>query len=275
MVEQQDALGPVSDIICALLECQKVVDHIEKTGTAPAVMGGFKFAEVGQVVAAARKAMIEHGLALTASVSNQLTPHIDEQGITHVIYSFDLWHISGACIPGICSIYAHGGDRNSKGGWGDKGGNKASTAAQKYGIIRLFNIPTVDEGEYNELDSDAHSQPDVPMTRTFTTNQPHQREEPPPPSRTPDQAAEAAAPGDPIATEADIKKAQVWKTGFTKAGQFFTEEQLEIKKNKFCAIDYANQQFGIRSVKQLRKSQLRDYVQCMVDYPGPSDDTPF
>ena len=272
MDEQPDTLGPVAEIIQALLECQKDVDHIEKTGTAPAVMGGFKFAEVGVVVAAARKAMIEHGLLLTARVSPQYSPKIDEQGITHVIYIFDLWHSSGACIPGICSIYTHGGDRNSKGGWGDKGGNKASTAAQKYGLIRLFNIPTVDEGEYNDLDSDAHSQPEVPA--------PHVPRPPLPegtPARTPNQAADAAAPGDPIVSEGDIKTAQVWKVGFTKAGQFFTEEQLEVKKNKFCAIDHANQQFGIRSVKQLRRSQLRDYVQCMVDYPGPAaaDDTPF
>jgi hypothetical protein len=258
--------NPKGAIIQALLKCQMAVESIPKTGTAPAVMGGFKFAEVGAVVAAARAAMIDNGLLLTARVSSDVTPHIDEQGITHVLYTFDLWHESGECIEDISSIYAHGGDRNSKGGWGDKGGNKASTAAQKYGIIRLFNIPTVDD------DSDGHA---LPETERPARRAPARRAAPrpaPSPAPAPPPQPSSGGHGEGPATEAELKAAKIYPTGFKKAEEFYSKDECAVDpKKKFCAIDFALGMMGVRTVKQLRVSQLDEFVNHLHGYPGPFD----
>ena len=257
---------PNAKIITALLKCQVEVESVPKTGKAPAVMGGFMFAEVGAVVTVARAALIKNGLVLTARVGGTAPPHIDEQGITHVIYIFDLWHESGACIQAISSIYAHGGDRNSKGGWGDKGGNKASTAAQKYGIIRLFNIPTVDD------DSDGHSLPETDRKRQESPSprRPAPRPAPSSAPKPPPRQSSGAPDQGALASEQELKDARIYPIGFKKAEEFFPKHECqEDKAKKFCALDWAMERIGIRSVKQLRSSQLDEFVNYLNGYPGP------
>ncbi len=262
-VAKSKSTHPQGRIIEALLKCQMEVESIPKTGTAPPVMGSFKFAEVGQVVTAARNALIKNGLVLTSRVHPDVTPRIDEQGITHVVYVFDLWHESGECIQNISSIYAHGGDRNSKGGWGDKGGNKASTAAQKYGIIRLFNIPTVDD------DSDGQSLPETDRKRAESPS-PRRSAPRPAPSSAPAPAPEPQGNREGPATEAQLKSARIYPIGFKKAEEFFTKDECqEDKAKKFCAIDWALQRIGCRTIKQLRPSQLDEYVNYLHGYAGP------
>lgn len=95
--------------------------------------------------------MAEHGLLLIPSIATQETgfppPFIDEHGVTQMVMAFTLAHTSGQVWPEKIYTLAHGNDRDSKGGYSDKGAYKASTGGFKYALMRLFMIPTGDDPE--------------------------------------------------------------------------------------------------------------------------------
>jgi len=95
--------------------------------------------------------MAKHGLLLIPSLAKTEdgfpAPRIDEHGVTQMVMAFTLAHTSGQVWPEKIYTLAHGNDRDSKGGYSDKGAYKASTGGFKYTLMRLFMIPTGDDPE--------------------------------------------------------------------------------------------------------------------------------
>jgi hypothetical protein len=95
----------------------------------------------------------------------------DEDNVIAIEYAFTVAHASGEIWPHAIKQTGVSTCRNSKGGWDDKSLNKCHTAARKYFLLALCQIPTGNE----EDDADQDERPAKQIVRpTYVV---------PPPSR--------------------------------------------------------------------------------------------
>jgi len=78
----------------------------------------------------------------------------DEENVIAVEYAFTVAHVSGETWPQPLRQTGVSTCRNSKGGWDDKSLNKCHTAARKYFLLALFQIPTGDEDDADHGEND-------------------------------------------------------------------------------------------------------------------------
>lgn len=130
-------------ISCIMAELQPVVKQGENK------FHGYKYARAQDILQMLTPLLARHGLVIfQTECSRQL---FDGDAVIAVTYEFTIAHISGAVWPdrprqtGVCRA------RDSKGGLDDKAVNKCHTAARKYFLLALFQIPTEDMD-----DADAH-----------------------------------------------------------------------------------------------------------------------
>jgi hypothetical protein len=130
-------------ILAALHDVMGKVGYVQKKGTND--YQKYKYAGEGNLLEVLRPAMVEAGLMLLPNQKSVAGP--DEYGITTVCVEYTLAHKDGDIWPEKLIAYGTGGDRNSKGGVGDKGLYKAATGANKYLLFKLFQIETGDDPE--------------------------------------------------------------------------------------------------------------------------------
>jgi hypothetical protein len=139
------------EIAEAVTKVMARVDYVEKKGEN--TFHHYKFAAVGDLLAKIQPAMAEAGLSL---VQNEVKFSFPNNGeFTLATYEFILSHASGVTWEERPKITGMAAGRNSKGGMDDKALNKCHTAARKYFLLSLFQVPT---GE----DADPDAQEDVP-----------------------------------------------------------------------------------------------------------------
>jgi hypothetical protein len=190
------------------------VDYVQKRGENK--FHGYKFAAVGDLLAKLQPAMAKHGLIIIQNeIEHALSPN---GGVMEVKYAFTLAHKSGVVWPDRPVHTGMAAATNSKGGFDDKCVNKCMTAARKYFLLALFQIPT---GE--DADPDADQEREAPRT-TGRAQQP-QRAAPPPrdmdaeyrqamghvPDDPPHDEPEPAAPPRLVATPHPKSQDAVWK----------------------------------------------------------------
>lgn len=159
------------------------VGYVQKKGENK--FHGYKYASIEDVLEKVQPALTECGLVIT---QDELAHAVIAEGqIMEATYAFSLSHKSGAHWgpirhTGLASL------RNTKGGYDDKALNKCHTAARKYFILGLFQIPT-------GLAEDPDDQEDRPEVAVRA------------PSPTPPRVA-APAPKDATSTAAEWAKNQ-------------------------------------------------------------------
>lgn len=178
----------------AVLKVMQEVGYIQKTGDNK--FHGYKYASIEGVLEKVQPALVKCGLAIVQSeVSHDV---IGDGNLMEAVYEFTL------CAGGICSTpVRHTGLaslRNTKGGYDDKALNKCHTAARKYFILGVFQIPT-------GLEADADAEEDKPK------NAPR-RDNPAP---------------EPDAYEADLARMKTWAEKAIQAiNSFSSKERLDI-----------------------------------------------
>jgi hypothetical protein len=121
----------------AVIAMMKRVGYIQKTGVNE--FHKYKYASIEGVLEKVQPALVECGLAIS---QNEVSHDIVADGqLMEATYEFVLSHASGAQSSpirhtGLASL------RNTKGGFDDKALNKCHTAARKYYILGMFQIPT-------------------------------------------------------------------------------------------------------------------------------------
>ncbi len=142
-------MAGVEQIVKALIEVRAACETIPKSGTNK--FHGYDYATEADISRHISPLMDKAGLVLIPSVAGTedgfAAPFIDDKGVTQVVYKYTLAHISGQVWPEPLYVVGHGGDRDSKGNYGDKGAYKSSTGAYKYCVLRLFMIATGDDPE--------------------------------------------------------------------------------------------------------------------------------
>lgn len=104
---------------------------------------GYMFARLQDVLAVVAPAMAKHGL--TVLQSERESGFMDKGNAVFAKYDFVIIHKSGQVWPIRQQLTGVANTRTSKGTFDDKGMNKCHSAARKFFLMGLFQIPTTDD----------------------------------------------------------------------------------------------------------------------------------
>ena len=215
-----------ASIIKAIHEIMQKVGYVQKKDVNK--FHQYKYAGESALLEVLRPAMIEAGLILIPS-GKTLVP-IDEYGNTHITMEYTLAHTDGSVWPEKLCAFGAGGDKNSKGGVGDKGTYKAITGAGKYMLFKLFLIETGDDPENDNKDK-----PD----RTTKTK----------PS-SPEPTGDSPAVVSKVKAEAFLNYAHALKIPEEKVNEFLTNNFIESVYH--IPVDrYDRLREGLKSLKEV------------------------
>jgi hypothetical protein len=140
----------------------------------------YKYVKEASVTAEVRDILARHGVFTTTSVKeSECHMNVGRNGIPVVRTFIDTTFWDGETGDGIeCRSVGYGMDS------GDKGGNKAATAAVKYQLLKGFLIPTGDDIEKDDVpkEDDPYSNPDPKLSvlyPSFTVASENLKEVPP------------------------------------------------------------------------------------------------
>jgi hypothetical protein len=134
--------GPTGKVAKAIANCMREVGTIKKRGHNE--FFNYKYATFDDLLYAITPLMGEHGLAVT---QNEVEMKQEKQHLT-VKYEFIVYHESGESLPpqmftGMSLLMTR------KGTYDDKAINKAHSAARKYFLLSLFQVPA---GDFDDAD---------------------------------------------------------------------------------------------------------------------------
>jgi hypothetical protein len=143
--------APTGQIIKAISAIMAADLYVQKRGKNQ--FHGYKYATIGDLLDRIQPLMGEHGLVI---FQNELDREFMDDGrVLAVRYQFTLAHSSGETWPERPVHTGMSGCRNQKGGFDDKAANKCHTAARKYFILGLFQVPTGEDYREPAHDGDA------------------------------------------------------------------------------------------------------------------------
>lgn len=130
-------------------------ERIPKNGTAPAVMGGYKFVQVGDAADFIRKALAEKVVTMIPTAV-RVVNHVDRPtakgGLMTTVDMIVTWTLTDGETGETATIESFGAGADG----GDKYSGKASTSAMKYALLSGFLLST---GEDSELGTDTPLRP--------------------------------------------------------------------------------------------------------------------
>ena len=124
----------------------------------------YRYATMGDILKEITPLLGRHGLVIFQSETGRAM--FDDDNVIAVEYSFTVAHASGETWPHVIKQTGVSTCRNSKGGWDDKSLNKCHTAARKYFLLALFQIPT---GEEDDADQGKDERPAKQITHAVRT----------------------------------------------------------------------------------------------------------
>lgn len=111
----------------------------------------YKYAKMGDLSIELTPLMGRHGVVVFQNEIDRAM--FDDGRVISVRYEFTIVHSSGEIWPERPVITGMSRCRDKNGGFDDKSFNKAHTAARKYFLLSLFQIPTEDEGDGDNGDN--------------------------------------------------------------------------------------------------------------------------
>src|SRR5712671_7693810 len=117
----------------------------------------YRYATMGDILKEVTPLLGRFGIVIFQSETGRAM--FDDDNVIAVEYSFTVAHASGETWPHVIKQTGVSTCRNSKGGWDDKSLNKCHTAARKYFLLALFQIPT---GEDDDADQDKNDRRPAP-----------------------------------------------------------------------------------------------------------------
>src|SRR5712664_363244 len=108
----------------------------------------YRYATMGDILKEITPLLGQHGIVIFQSETGRAM--FDDDNVIAIEYAFTVAHASGETWPHVIKQTGVSTCRNSKGGWDDKSLNKCHTAARKYFLLALFQIPTGDEDDADQ-----------------------------------------------------------------------------------------------------------------------------
>jgi hypothetical protein len=120
---------------------------------------GYRFARMGDVLQEITPLLGKHGIVIFQSETGRAM--FDDGNVVAVEFAFTVVHASGETWPHALRQTGVSTCRNSKGGWDDKSLNKCHTAARKYFLLALFQIPTGEEDDADRGENERRALPAI------------------------------------------------------------------------------------------------------------------
>jgi hypothetical protein len=108
----------------------------------------YRYATMGDILQEITPLLGRHGIVIFQSETGRAM--FDDSNVIAIEYAFTVAHASGETWPHAIKQTGVSTCRNSKGGWDDKSLNKCHTAARKYFLLSLFQIPTGEEADADQ-----------------------------------------------------------------------------------------------------------------------------
>src|SRR5712671_1935175 len=141
---------PAATLISAIAAVMAEVHIVAKRGVNE--FHRYRYATMGDILREITPLLGRHGIVIFQSETGRAM--FDEDNVIAVEYSFTVAHASGETWPQPLRQTGVSTCRNSKGGWDDKSLNKCHTAARKYFLLSLFQIPTGEEADADPGEND-------------------------------------------------------------------------------------------------------------------------
>jgi hypothetical protein len=132
-----------------LAEVMGIVERIPKNGTAPQILGGFKFVQVGDAADVIRKALAERHISMLPTGMDVVgqTEHQTKSGGTSTTLDLRMfWTLTDGESGETATIVSYGAGADT----GDKYSGKAQTNAMKYALLMGFLLSTGDDPELGD-----------------------------------------------------------------------------------------------------------------------------
>ena len=146
--------GLVAAIAAVMTEVHTVAKRGENT------FHHYRYATMGDILKEITPLLGRHGIVIFQSETGRAM--FDDDNVIAVEYAFTVAHVSGETWPQPLRQTGVSACRNSKGGWDDKSLNKCHTAARKYFLLALFQIPTGEEADADQGEDEQPAKVIVP-----------------------------------------------------------------------------------------------------------------
>jgi ERF superfamily len=148
-------LGLITKAIATVMQ---EIDTVAKRGQN--AFHKYRYARMEDILRRLTPLLGKHGLVVFQDEVGRSM--FDDDGVIAVMYEFTVAHESGEVWPQRLRQTGVSRCRDSKGGWDDKSVNKCHTAARKYFLLSLFQIPTGEEPDADQ-DADDTAHPEEPQ----------------------------------------------------------------------------------------------------------------
>lgn len=146
--------GSTAQITKAIASVMKEVDVVAKLGHNQ--FHHYKYAAMQDILQRITPLLGKYGLVIFQNEVDRSM--FDKEGVIAIKYEFEVAHESGETWPRRLHQTGVSRCRDSKGGWDDKSLNKCHTAARKYFLLSLFQIPTGEEDDADQGGSNGGDQ---------------------------------------------------------------------------------------------------------------------
>lgn len=180
-----------TNIISAIAKIIGEVGSVEKRGKND--FHRYMYATAADLFHALQPLLAKHGVVIFQTEVGR--EFIANESAIAVDYDFTIAHSSGEVWPHPIRQTGVAATKNTKGGFDDKALNKAHTAARKYFLLALFQVPT---GDYDDADADD----DKPAANGRKDAQQRQQQ--------PQDRQQNTAPRDPSPGEKGVKAALLY-----------------------------------------------------------------
>ncbi len=148
---------PIAQIATAIAAVMQEVDIVAKRGQN--TFHRYSYARMEDVLRQLTPLLGKHGIVILQDEVGRSM--FDDDAVIAVTYQFTVAHQSGEVWPDKMRQTGASRCRDSKGGWDDKSVNKCHTAARKYFLLSLFQIPTTEAEDADRVSPRKASSPAV------------------------------------------------------------------------------------------------------------------
>jgi len=141
---------PAASLVQAIASVMAEVHTVAKRGANE--FHRYRYATMGDILKEVTPLLGRHGIVIFQSETGRAM--FDQDNVIAVQYAFTVVHASGERWPETSLQTGSSTCRTSKGTWDDKCLNKCHTAARKYFLLALFQIPTGDEADADQGEND-------------------------------------------------------------------------------------------------------------------------
>jgi hypothetical protein len=155
-------------LIAAIAAVMTDVHSVAKDGVN--TFHGYKYATMGNLLREVTPLLGRHGIVVFQTETGRAM--FDGENVIAVEYAFTVVHSSGERWPDPIKQTGVSRCRDSKGGWDDKSLAKCHTAARKYFLLSLFQIPTGEEADADQGENDCWRQIANPVRKASPERKP-------------------------------------------------------------------------------------------------------